>query len=157
MEDKSKNVDSSTTAQTDANTVLAAVAYQCCPVCNGTGKTVADGFTSIVYQTCKVCNGAMIIPMHIVDWRFIKHDPLAKGDYKGKIHPCQKPVTIYRWILQQYAKEGMKILDTHGGSMTIAKACDMEKFDLDICEIDEGYYNNAIKKFNEYKSQTQLF
>ena len=87
----------------------------------------------------------------------IKHDPLAKGDYKGKIHPCQKPVTIYRWILQQYAKEGMKILDTHGGSMTIAKACDMEKFDLDICEIDEGYYNNAIKKFNEYKSQTQLF
>ena len=87
----------------------------------------------------------------------IKHDPLAKGDYKGKIHPCQKPVTIYRWILQQYAKEGMKILDTHGGSMTIAKACDMENFDLDICEIDEEYYNNAIKKFNEYKQQTQLF
>lgn len=87
----------------------------------------------------------------------IKHDPLAKGDYKGKIHPCQKPVTIYRWILQQYAKEGMKILDTHGGSMTIAKACDMEGFDLDVCEIDEQYFNNAIKKFNEYKQQTTLF
>ena len=57
-------------AQTDANTVLAAVPYQCCPLCNGNGQTVADGFTSSVYQTCKVCNGAMIIPMHIVDWRF---------------------------------------------------------------------------------------
>ena len=52
------------------NTVLAAVPYQCCPLCNGSGQTVADGFTSSVYQTCKVCNGARIIPMHIVDWRF---------------------------------------------------------------------------------------
>ncbi len=55
------------------NTVLAAVPYQCCPLCNGNGQTVADGFTSSVYQTCKVCNGARIIPMHIVDWRFAGH------------------------------------------------------------------------------------
>jgi hypothetical protein len=47
-------------------TVLATVPYQCCPVCNGNGKTVADGFTSSVYQTCKVCLGAMIIPMHVL-------------------------------------------------------------------------------------------
>lgn len=46
--------------------VLEAVPYQCCPVCNGIGKVLADGFTSAVYQTCKVCNGAMIIPMHIL-------------------------------------------------------------------------------------------
>ena len=52
------------------NTVLSAVPYQCCPLCNGNGQTVSDGFTSSVYQTCKVCNGARIIPMHIVDWRF---------------------------------------------------------------------------------------
>ena len=45
-------------------TVLSAVPYQCCPVCNGTGNVLADGFISSVYQTCKVCNGAMIIPMH---------------------------------------------------------------------------------------------
>lgn len=55
---------------TEPAIVVAAVPYQCCPLCNGNGKTVADGFTSSVYQTCKVCNGAMIIPMHIVDWRF---------------------------------------------------------------------------------------
>jgi len=55
---------------TDVNTVLAAVPYQCCPVCNGSGKTLSDGFTSSIYQICKVCNGAMIIPMHIVDCRF---------------------------------------------------------------------------------------
>ena len=46
----------------------------------------------------------------------IKYDPLAKGDYKGKIHPCQKPVTVYDWILQKYAKPNDLILDTHLGS-----------------------------------------
>ena len=46
--------------------LLATAPYQCCPVCNGTGQTIADGFTSSVFQTCKVCNGAMIIPQHIV-------------------------------------------------------------------------------------------
>lgn len=45
------------------------VPYQCCPLCNGTGKTIADGFTSSIYQACKVCNGAMVIPMHVLDWR----------------------------------------------------------------------------------------
>lgn len=48
------------------DTVLATVPYQCCPVCNGAGQTIADGFTTGVFQTCKVCNGAMIIPQHIV-------------------------------------------------------------------------------------------
>lgn len=70
MNNKEQKVETSTEAAIVDNTVLAAVPYQCCPICNGTGKTVADGFTSSVYQTCKVCNGAMIIPMHIVDWRF---------------------------------------------------------------------------------------
>lgn len=70
MNNKEQKVETSTEAAIVGNTVLAAVPYQCCPVCNGTGKTVADGFTSSVYQTCKVCNGAMIIPMHIVDWQY---------------------------------------------------------------------------------------
>ena len=46
----------------------------------------------------------------------IKYDPLAKGDYKGKIHPCQKPVALYEWLLKNYAKPNDKILDTHLGS-----------------------------------------
>lgn len=41
------------------------IPYQCCPVCNGHGRVLADGFTSNVYQMCKVCNGAMIIPMSV--------------------------------------------------------------------------------------------
>jgi len=75
----------------------------------------------------------------------------------NRIHPTQKPKDLYRWILKNYAKEGDKIIDTHGGSMTIARACYKEGFDLDICEIDTEYFNNGIKKYNEFKQQTTLF
>ena len=74
-----------------------------------------------------------------------------------RIHPTQKPIMLYRWLLTEYAKKGFKILDTHGGSHTNAIACDMEGFDLDICEIDTEYFNNGIKKYNEFKQQTTLF
>lgn len=74
-----------------------------------------------------------------------------------RIHPTQKPVKLYRWMLSEYATAGMKILDTHGGSMSSAIACDMEEFDLDICEIDKDYFTAGVKRFNEYKRQLTLF
>ena len=74
-----------------------------------------------------------------------------------RIHPTQKPSSLYRWILQEYAKEGFKILDTHGGSMSIAKACEIEGFDLDICEIDKEYFEAGVNAFNMHKRQARLF
>jgi site-specific DNA-methyltransferase (adenine-specific) len=82
----------------------------------------------------------------------------ALADNGGStIHPTQKPVQLYRWLLQNYAKPGDNILDTHGGSMSIAIACDMEGFDLDICEIDKDYFDAGVKRFNNYKLQLNLF
>jgi len=75
----------------------------------------------------------------------------------NRIHPTQKPVKLYRWCLQNYAEKGWKILDTHGGSMNIAIACDEEGFDLDVCEIDKKYFQDATHQFNEYKRQLKLF
>lgn len=75
----------------------------------------------------------------------------------GKIHPTQKPIKLYRWILQNYATKGTTILDTHGGSMTNAIACDMEGYSLDICEIDEEYFESGLKAFDNYKRQLKLF
>ena len=74
-----------------------------------------------------------------------------------KIHPTQKTISMYRWILSNYATTGMKILDTHGGSMSSAIACDMEGFDLDICEIDSEYFKKGVQRFQQYKSQKRLF
>ena len=75
----------------------------------------------------------------------------------NRIHPTQKPIALYRWLLQNYAKPNDKILDTHGGSMSSAIACDMEGYSLDICEIDSEYFNAGVKRFENYKRQGVLF
>lgn len=89
--------------------------------------------------------------------KIFKHDPLAKGDYKGKINPCQKPVALYKWILQNYAKEGDSILDTHFGSLSIGIACWDMKFDLDAYEMDSDYFNDGQERLEVHKRQLQLF
>ena len=76
---------------------------------------------------------------------------------EGTIHPTQKSKHLYRWLLQNYAKQGDKILDTNGGSMTIALACHDEKFDIDICEIDKDYFKKGTEQYEMHKRQLQLF
>jgi site-specific DNA-methyltransferase (adenine-specific) len=75
---------------------------------------------------------------------------------EGTIHPTQKPVALYKWLLKNYAKQGDKILDTHGGSCSIAIACDIMGFDLDVCELDTDYYNAAVERFERHKRQGVL-
>jgi site-specific DNA-methyltransferase (adenine-specific) len=75
----------------------------------------------------------------------------------GKIHPTQKPVKLYQWILNNYAKPGDKILDTHLGSGSIAIACAEYGFDLTACELDTEYYNKAIQRIQNHLLQQKLF
>ena len=75
----------------------------------------------------------------------------------NRIHPTQKHVSLYEFCLMNYAKEGDKILDTHLGSGSIAIACHNLGYDLTACELDTDYYNAAMKRINEHKSQTRLF
>ena len=75
---------------------------------------------------------------------------------RDRIHPTQKPVALYKWILKNYAKPGDKILDTHGGSCSIAIACWDMGHDCDIYEIDEDYYKAAVKRFENHKKQLRF-
>jgi site-specific DNA-methyltransferase (adenine-specific) len=68
----------------------------------------------------------------------------------GAIHPTQKPVALYRWLLENYAKPGQRILDTHGGSMSSAIACFDLGFDLDICELDPDYFRDGKARFEKH-------
>ena len=76
---------------------------------------------------------------------------------KGKIHPTQKPIELYSWILDKYSEKGQKILDTHLGSGSIAIACHYFGVDLVGIEIDEDYYNNAQERINELTRQAALW
>lgn len=118
---------------------------------------------------------------------------MLQGDMKNKerrIHPTQKPVKLYEWLLMNYAtcktcrNEGgyyedvagdggsrmwqlcddcttyekpVKILDTHGGSGSICLACHNLKFDLDWIELDENYYNAAVKRYERHAAQLRIF
>jgi site-specific DNA-methyltransferase (adenine-specific) len=74
-----------------------------------------------------------------------------------RIHPTQKPVALYKWILKNYATEGDKILDTHLGSGSIAIACHDLGFELTACELDTDYFNAAMKRINDHKKQLSMF
>ncbi len=75
----------------------------------------------------------------------------------GSIHPTQKPIALYEWLLMNYAKEGDKILDTHLGSGSIALACHNLGFELTACELDKEYYEASIKRMKNHISQQRLF
>jgi site-specific DNA-methyltransferase (adenine-specific) len=84
----------------------------------------------------------------------LQHDMSNK---EKRIHPTQKPVALYKWLLDKYANKGDKILDTHLGSGSIAIACHDYGYDLTACELDTEYYDAALKRYNTHIQQIKLF
>lgn len=90
-----------------------------------------------------------------VDWSGFIMPSNERGT--KRIHPTQKPIQLYEWILMKYAKDGDKILDTHLGSGSIAIACHNLGYELTGCELDKDYYEAAMKRIEEHKQQQRLF
>lgn len=74
-----------------------------------------------------------------------------------RIHPTQKPVKLYDWLLKNYAKDGDRILDTHGGSMSSAIACHYAGYDMTLCELDKDYFEAGKARFNDQTRQKAIF
>ncbi len=83
--------------------------------------------------------------------------PLMSQNPNHRVHPCQKPVKLYAWLLANYAKEGDRILDTHLGSGSSAIAAHYGGFDFVGMEIDKDYYDAAVKRFNSETAQVDMF
>ena len=82
---------------------------------------------------------------------------MLQGNMKHKekrVHPTQKPVALYRWLLQNYAKPGDKIFDSHGGSGSISIACYDLGFDLDLCELDKEYFDAGMVRFEAHRTKS---
>jgi site-specific DNA-methyltransferase (adenine-specific) len=76
---------------------------------------------------------------------------------QNTFHPTEKPYKLYKWLLDKYAKQGDKILDTHLGSGSIAIACHDYGYDLVACELDKEYYDKAMERINNHVAQLQMF
>jgi len=83
-------------------------------------------------------------------------NPLELVREGGTIHPTQKLICLYKWLLANYAKEGDRILDTHGGSCSLAIACWDMGFNLDAWELDADYYAAAVARLDKHKRQGQF-
>lgn len=79
------------------------------------------------------------------------------GEKEIRIHPNQKPVALYKWLLANYASPGDKILDTHLGSGSICIACDDLGFDMTGIELDQDYYQAAKTRIIRHQAQQKLF
>jgi site-specific DNA-methyltransferase (adenine-specific) len=98
--------------------------------------------------------------MNKLDFVNITWHGMLQQDMQNKeirIHQTQKPVALYKWILDKYAKQGDKILDTHLGSMSIAIAAHDYGFELTGCELDPEYYEKGIQRVKNHVSQQKLF
>ena len=113
-------------------------------------KQTVENFASAEYAWTNVKK-----PAQIFDYSIHKTMADRKED-GGKIHPTQKPVALYKWLLDKYAKSNDKILDTHLGSGSIAIACHDYKFELTACELDKEYYDKAMKRINNHLAQQKL-
>jgi len=95
-----------------------------------------------------------------IDFVEITWHGMLQHDMKNKeirIHPTQKPVKLYEWLLMNYAKEGDKILDTHRGSASLDIACHNLGFDLVTCEVDIDYFNDGNKRLKQHQQQLKIF
>lgn len=84
-------------------------------------------------------------------------DGFRKQMPQNRIHPTEKPISLYKWLIENYTFPGDRILDTHLGSGSSAIAAHDMGFDFAGIELDKDYYAAAVKRFNNAKMQTKLF
>ena len=128
---------------------------------NKLGKDIGRRKAAPTFSECEIAyySGAKNVKMY--SYTYIGN--VQGNDYQilwsntNRIHPTQKPVALYEWLLMNYAKEGDKILDTHLGSGSIAIACHNLGYDLTACELDPDYYAAAMKRIDNHKNQKRLF
>ena len=96
-------------------------------------------------------------PAKCFDYRYYGNLQGKSSFKEKKIHPTQKPIILYEWLLQNFAEPGQRILDTHGGSMSHAIAAHKLGFDLTIIEKDPVYYEQAKKRLIEFQRQQVIF
>jgi len=109
--------------------------------------TISENFTMSMAEIASLSKGLATTS------KIYKQQPQEKG----RIHPTQKPVKLYEWLLSKYAKEGDKILDTHLGSGSSAIAAHYGGFEFVGIELDEDYYKASIERFELTTAQGALF
>ena len=106
---------------------------------------------------CELAWTSFKTAVRMFDWKWNGMLQQNMKNKEDRIHPTQKPVALYKWILKNYAEKGSKIIDTHLGSGSIAIACWDMGYDLTAYEVDKEYFDNACKRLETHKAQLTLW
>lgn len=109
------------------------------------------------FADCELAWTSFETAVRIFKWKWAGMLQQNMKDKEQRIHPTQKPVALYQWILDKYAKPNDLILDTHLGSGSSRIAAYKGGFNFVGFEIDQEYYEKQEKRFNNFKSQLRLF
>ena len=124
-----------------------------CWICWNKDNTIKN-FSSVEFAWCSFDR----LPNYFYyAWGGLSDGVIGRNKKQKSIHPTQKPVKLYEWLLANYAKEGDKILDTHGGSMSSMIACHYGGFDAVCCELDKDYFEAGKLRFEKATSQLAMF
>ena len=129
----------------------------------GAGRIVWDKDNTGVYSDCELAYQSFSDVTRKFKWRWNGMLQQNMKDKEERIHPTQKPVALYAWILKNYAKQGDKIRDTHFGSGSIACAVHeaniIDKMDLSLvaCELDKDYFESSIQRVKAALQTQSLF
>jgi len=111
-----------------------------------------------LYADCELAWASFDSAVRMFEYRWFGFLQEKSGDLKEtRIHPTQKPVALYKWLLHNYAQKGDRILDTHLGSASSAIASHEMGFDFVGIELDPDYYAAATKRYNNAIKQQRLF
>ena len=143
--------------------------YNYYPVMNaGPGRIIWDKCNSAsTFSDCEIayCSSINSVRKIVYMWNGMLQGSVTNGKIQEgnkklnekRIHPTQKPVQLYKMLLEKYSQKGQRILDTHGGSMSSAIACHYFGCDMIICEIDEEYFEAGKSRFEKETRQIALF
>lgn len=124
----------------------------------GPGRLIWDKKNDVsTFSKAEIASASMITSVQMFRYLWMGFIQENAAEKEKKIHPTQKPVALYEWVLQNFAKPGYSILDTHLGSGSSAIAAIKLGFDFVGCELDEHYYKKATERISEYEAQGTLF
>jgi len=123
----------------------------------GAGRIVWDKDNTGNYSDCELAYHSFGNVTRKFKWRWNGMLQENMRHKQKRIHVTEKPVALYKWLLQNYAKQGDTILDTHFGSLSIGIACHDMGFDLTAIELDKDYYEAGKKRLRNHQRQLTIF
>jgi site-specific DNA-methyltransferase (adenine-specific) len=139
------------------NQIIWGINYYHYSFLNSSGRIIWNKLTTGDFSDCEIAYSSIFRVVRKFTFRWNGMIQQNCKNRETRIHPTQKPVALYKWLLQNYSKPGQTIFDSHVGSGSIRIACHDMGFEFEGCEIDEDYWKAQEERYKKHAQQSELF